>query len=161
MFDFISCVICVKKALLNSTFAEVMNKSQTYSQSPWNNHCSRSLEERWGCAESKMYIKKMKWSPKLISAEFSLREGVEANNRNLNLVTPEKEEVNSISSTKIPTNSGNQWNPVLDLPFNHSNHSSSQSHFNFLLSPTRRWSYDCRFKSVAHEVPSGLNPISN
>ncbi|XP_022984442.1 uncharacterized protein LOC111482742 [Cucurbita maxima] len=34
MFDFISCVICVKKALLNSTFAEVMNKSQTYSQSP-------------------------------------------------------------------------------------------------------------------------------
>ena len=34
MFDFISYVICVKKALLNSTFAEVMNKSQTYSQNP-------------------------------------------------------------------------------------------------------------------------------
>ena len=34
MFDFISCLICVKKTLLNSNFPEVMNKSQTYSQSP-------------------------------------------------------------------------------------------------------------------------------
>ena len=47
------------------------------TQSPWNNHCSRNIEERYQSAESKIWFKKMKWGPKLISKKFNSREGVE------------------------------------------------------------------------------------
>ena len=65
---------CVKKALFHSILAEVMKDLFT---KPLKQPLFEKLrrKERWGCAESKMYIKKMKFSPKQIYAEFSLREG--------------------------------------------------------------------------------------